>query len=118
MEPVFLFRRYTSTRSSDTADLQDFGMLPRLNRQQLLPRRHLAVNSFTRRFQLWRHTCFIYARIMLSSMAINQLEQTWRSFDEEELVDLVLSVAPRTLGKPRLIEIFESAAKLRTTDSC
>ncbi|MGA3026619.1 MAG: type II toxin-antitoxin system death-on-curing family toxin [Bryobacteraceae bacterium] len=29
-------------------------------------------------------------------------------FSEEELVDLVLSVASGELGKPRLIEIFES----------
>jgi len=33
------------------------------------------------------------------------------AFDEEELVDLVLSVASGTLGKPRLIEIFESHCK-------
>jgi hypothetical protein len=32
-------------------------------------------------------------------------------FDEEELVDLVLSVASGELSKPRLIEIFESRCK-------
>lgn len=33
------------------------------------------------------------------------------TFDEEELVDLVLSVASGGLRKPRLIEIFESRCK-------
>ena len=32
-------------------------------------------------------------------------------FDEEELVDLVLSVASGELSKPRLIEIFESRCR-------
>src|SRR5260370_16598879 len=36
------------------------------------------------------------------------LMNNWEpSFDEEELADLVLSVASGELGKPRLIEIFE-----------
>jgi death-on-curing protein len=36
-------------------------------------------------------------------------------FDEEELVDLVLSVASGGLNKARLIEIFESRCKLENT---
>jgi len=33
------------------------------------------------------------------------------SFDEDELVNLVLSVASAGLSKPRLIEIFESRCR-------
>jgi hypothetical protein len=33
------------------------------------------------------------------------------TFGEEELVEIVLAVASEGLGKPRLIEIFESRCK-------
>jgi death-on-curing protein len=45
------------------------------------------------------------ANAAITFLLINQWEPT---FDEEELVDLVLSVATGGLSKPRLIEIFES----------
>jgi death-on-curing protein len=45
------------------------------------------------------------ANAAITFLLINRWEPT---FDEEELVDLVLSVATRRLSKPRLIEIFES----------
>src|ERR1035441_2390134 len=41
-------------------------------------------------------------------LLIDQWEPT---FDEEELVDMVLSVATGRLSKPRLIEIFESRCR-------
>jgi hypothetical protein len=79
-----------------------------------------AANSCTPRFQLWRQpTSFISARTTRSSMATRGQEQTPRfaflllndwepGFTEEELVDLVLSVASGRLKKPELVEIFES----------
>lgn len=44
------------------------------------------------------------ANAAITFLLMNNWEPT---FDEEELVDLVLSVASGTLSKPRLIEIFE-----------
>ena len=48
------------------------------------------------------------ANAAITFLLINQWEPT---FDEEELVDLVLSVATGRLSKPRLIEIFESRCR-------
>ena len=45
------------------------------------------------------------ANAAITFVLMNRLEPT---FDEEELVDLVLSVAAGGQSKPRLIEIFES----------
>ena len=44
------------------------------------------------------------ANAAITFLLMNNWEPT---FTEEELVDLVLSVASGILGKPRLIEIFE-----------
>ena len=44
----------------------------------------------------------------ITFLLINNWEPT---FDEEELVDLVLSVATGGLSKPRVIEIFESRCR-------
>jgi death-on-curing protein len=48
------------------------------------------------------------ANAAITFLLMNNWEPT---FDEEELVDLVLSVALGGLRKPRLIEIFESRCK-------
>jgi len=48
------------------------------------------------------------ANAAITFLLMNNWEPT---FDEEELVDLVLSVASGTLGKPKLIDIFESRCK-------
>ena len=48
------------------------------------------------------------ANAAITFLLMNNWEPT---FDEEELVDLVLSVAAGGLSKPRLIEIFESRCK-------
>ncbi len=48
------------------------------------------------------------ANAAITFLLMNDWEPT---FDEEELVDLVLSIASGGLGKPRLIEIFESHCK-------
>ncbi len=45
------------------------------------------------------------ANAAITFLLMNNWEPT---FDENELADLVLSVASGELGKPRLIEIFES----------
>ena len=48
------------------------------------------------------------ANAAITFLLMNSWEPT---FDEEELVDLVLAVASGTLSKPKLIEIFESRCK-------
>jgi death-on-curing protein len=48
------------------------------------------------------------ANAAITFLLMNNWEPT---FDAEELVDLVLSVASGKLSKPRLIEIFESRCK-------
>ena len=48
------------------------------------------------------------ANAAITFLLINKWEPT---FDEEELVDMVLSVATGRLSKPRLIEVFESGCK-------
>jgi len=48
------------------------------------------------------------ANAAITFLLMNEWEPT---FDEEELVDLVLSVAAGGPSKPRLIEIFESRCK-------
>jgi death on curing protein len=48
------------------------------------------------------------ANATITFLLMNGWEPT---FEEEELVGLVLSVASGVLGKPRLIEIFESRSK-------
>jgi death-on-curing protein len=48
------------------------------------------------------------ANAAIAFLLMNNWEPT---FDEKELVDLVLSVASGGLGKPQLIEIFESRCK-------
>ena len=48
------------------------------------------------------------ANAAITFLLMNNWEPT---FDEEELVDLVLAVAAGRLSKPRLIEIFESRCK-------
>jgi len=49
----------------------------------------------------------------ITFLLINDWEPT---FDEEELVNLVLSVASGLMGKPRLTEIFEARCQRRTSD--
>ena|SRR5260370_11461475 len=48
------------------------------------------------------------ANAAITFLLMNNWEPT---FDEEELVDLVLSVASGELGKPELTEIFQSRCK-------
>ena len=48
------------------------------------------------------------ANAAITFLLMNNLEPT---FDEEELADLVLSVASGGLGKPGLTQIFESRCK-------
>jgi death-on-curing protein len=49
------------------------------------------------------------ANAAITFLLMNDWEPT---FEEEELADLVLSVASAELSKPRLIEIFESHCRL------
>jgi death-on-curing protein len=48
------------------------------------------------------------ANAAITFLLMNNWEPT---FDEKKLVDLVLSVASGTLGKPGIIAIFESCCK-------
>jgi prophage maintenance system killer protein len=48
------------------------------------------------------------ANALITFLLLNNWEPT---FAEEELVDMVLSVASGGLSKPRLIELFESLCK-------
>ena len=62
-------------------------------------------------FHLCQNHAFIDGnkRIGANAAITFPLMNNWEpTFDEEELVDLVLSVAAGGLSKPRLIEIFES----------
>jgi hypothetical protein len=110
------FWRSTSNRLSDTADLQESATLPGLNRLWPRPKRRSAANSYTAAylFHLCQNHAFIDgnkragASAAITFLLMNNWEPT---LDEEELVELVLSVASRTLSKPRLIEIFESRCK-------
>src|SRR5580693_1047002 len=109
-----------NNRSNATAGRPDSATPPGWNR--LLPRRRRhSVGSFcTHRFRQWRRRTFsISARTTRfidgnkrvgANAAITFLRvNNWTpAFGEEELVDLVLSVASGTLNKAGLTEVFES----------
>ena len=124
MEPVFLsldeVLEATRNRSSDMADLPDSAMRLDLNQQWRRPRLPSTANSCIAPFRRWRpRTSFTSARTIHSStgnkrvganaavtfLFMNNREPT---FDEDQLVDVVLGVVSGGLTKLQLIEVFES----------
>jgi prophage maintenance system killer protein len=109
----------TSSRSSDTGDRRDSATGVRLNRQATPQATfggeflHISIPAMAAAylFHLCQNHAFIDgnkrvgANAAITFLLINNWEPT---FDEQELLDLVLSVASAGLEKRRLIEIFES----------
>ena len=109
LEPVFLtldevleiheqqIERYGG--SHGLSDAGDWNL-----RLQLL-RQPSAANSCILRFPLWR----VGANAAITFLVMNDWKPT---FDEEELIELVLSVASSRLGKTELVAMFERRCRL------
>jgi hypothetical protein len=109
----YLWMRFwrSTNRLSDMVGREVCAILLGLNR--LWPRRRQpsVANFYTPRLRPWRQRIFsIFARTTRSSTVTNEWART-RPFSEEELVELVLSVASGRLNKQGLIGIFEARCK-------